>query len=245
LDQSIHVPHELVNQTELPVLGFLPFIQPFNIDMKEIWEANENDKLKSNFKKLLNSVRFEVYSEMKDSKLLMVTSLASGEGKTLFSLSLAYSYFMINKKVLLIDGNFESPKIKSGDESALFLDDYLNNKISLQDISKEGVINILSSRGGDISLFELSNEINIKEKLEALKSAYDIVIIEISSLNTLNKAKEWILFAERLIAVFEANQTLSFSKKQQIDYLRILDDKFIGWVMNKTVNTTLLKESQS
>lgn len=243
LDRSIHVPHELVNQTELPVLGFLPFVQPSLIDMKEIWEANENDKVKSNFKKLLNSVRFEVYSEMKDSKLLMVTSLASGEGKTLFSLSLAYAYFMINKKVLLIDGNFESPKIKSAEQSALFLDDYLNNKISLQEISKEGSINILSSRGGDISLFELSNEINIKEKLEALKSAYDIVIIEISSLNTLNKAKEWILFADKLIAVFEANQTLSFSKKQQIDYLRFLDHKFIGWVLNKTINSTLLKES--
>jgi Mrp family chromosome partitioning ATPase len=179
---------------------------------------------------------------MKGAKLLMVTSLASGEGKTLFALSLAYAYSMINKKVLLIDGNFENPRIKAEGELDVFFEDYINGNITVEKISKESKINILPNKGGDVSLFELSDENNIKEKLNSLKTAYDIIIVEITSLNTLNKSKEWILFADKVVGVFEANQSLSFFKKELIDYLKTLDNKFIGWVMNKTVKNNYQKQ---
>ena len=80
---------------------------------------------------------------------------------------------------------------------------------------------------------ELSDENTIREKLKALESVFDIIIIEMASLDTLNRAKEWIAFGNKLIAVFEANQSINLAKKEEVNYLTGLDNKFIGWVMNK------------
>jgi hypothetical protein len=51
----------------------------------------------------------------------------------------------------------------------------------------------------------------------------------------LNKSKEWLLFANKTIAVFEANKSIDKSQIQYIDYLKNLNTKFAGWVLNKAV----------
>jgi succinoglycan biosynthesis transport protein ExoP len=51
----------------------------------------------------------------------------------------------------------------------------------------------------------------------------------------LNKAKEWLLFADKTVAVFEANQTLNEPKNEAITYLKFLGSKFSGWIFNKTI----------
>ena len=83
---------------------------------------------------------------------------------------------------------------------------------------------------------EIANENNIQQKLSELKSHYDIIIIEASALNYLNKSKEWILFSDKILSVFQANQTITLVKQQHINYLKSLDNKFIGWVLNKVTN---------
>ncbi|MDE3143953.1 MAG: lipopolysaccharide biosynthesis protein, partial [Bacteroidota bacterium] len=234
LDDSIHLPKELADKTNLPVLGFLPFIKTSLLDFNNIW--NEETDNHAEFKKLLRSTRFEIGNEMDGNKILLLTSLNPMEGKTILALSLAYAYSSINKKVLVIDGNFSNPSITSTTNSTLFLEDLLQNKISVYDIQSSQNINILGTRGGDISLLELSDAHNIVEKLAALKNNFDIIIIETAALSTLNKSKEWIDFGDKLVAVFEANQTISFSKNEDVNYLKSLDNKFIGWVLNKVGN---------
>lgn len=234
LDDSIHLPKELANKTNLPVLGFLPFIKTSLLDFNNIW--NEETDNHAEFKKLLRSTRFEIGNEMDGNKILLLTSLNPMEGKTILALSLAYAYSSINKKVLVIDGNFSSPSITSTTNSTLFLEDLLQNKISVYDIQSSQNINILGTRGGDVSLLELSDAHNIQEKLAALKNNFDVIIIETAALSTLNKSKEWIDFGDKLVAVFEANQTISFSKNEDVNYLKSLDNKFIGWVLNKVGN---------
>jgi len=51
----------------------------------------------------------------------------------------------------------------------------------------------------------------------------------------LNKAKEWILFTNKTVAVFEANKNIPRSQDQDITYLKNLNTKFAGWVLNKAV----------
>ncbi len=46
------------------------------------------------------------------------------------------------------------------------------------------------------------------------------------------------------MGVFEANQTISNSKKQHMNYLRELNGQFIGWVINKvSLNSYTKSES--
>ncbi|HEX3024845.1 MAG TPA: hypothetical protein VHP12_06510 [Chitinophagaceae bacterium] len=235
LDDSIHIPKELADKTNLPVLGFFPFVKTSLLDFNNIWNE-ETDNHHAEFKKLLRSTRFEIGNEMGNHKILLLTSLNPSEGKTILALSLAYAYSAINKKVLVIDGNFNNPSITSTTNSIFFLEDLLQNKISIYDIHSTQNINILGTRGGDVSLLELGDAQNIQEKLAALKNSFDIIIIETAALSTLNKSKEWIDFGDKLVAVFEAKQTISFFKNEDVNYLRSLDNKFIGWVLNKTGN---------
>jgi len=91
LDDNIKEPIDLVNRTQLPLLGSLNFISGPMPDLKKLWDV-ENRQRMQQFKELLRSVRFEIDQELKGGKILGVTSLAAGEGKTLLATSLAYSY---------------------------------------------------------------------------------------------------------------------------------------------------------
>ncbi len=91
----------------------------------------------------------------------------------------------------------------------------------------------MGNKGGDVSLLELSNENTIRERMETLERAYDMIIIETPALEDLNKAGEWALFSDKVMAVFEAGQILTERKKANIAYLAALGNQFLGWAMNK------------
>ncbi len=185
------------------------------------------------FKELLRSIRFEIDQELKGDKVLAITSLGSGEGKTLLATSLAYSYAAINKKVLLIDGNFHNPAISETLQPKLFVEDYFRSS-SYIERDNDNAISVLGNRGSDVTLLEINDEKNIQTEFNELKSRYDIILIDLPPLDSLNQSKEWLLFSNKAIAVFEANKSVSKSQGQYIDYLKNLNTKFAGWVLNKT-----------
>ena len=240
LDNSIKQPKELANKTQLPVIGHLNLINASTLDLKQLWSSSNESVQMLKFKDLLRSIRFEVDQELGNNKVLVINSIRQQEGKTLFALSLSYAYTMINKRVLLIDGNFMNPGISKAINSKTYINDYLNGKIKNFGKDTDSLISVLGNPGGDISLLEITSQEVIRERLNKLKSEFDVIIIEASSLDTLNKSKEWILFADKILTVFEANQNVTVAKKQYIDYLSSTGDKFVGWVLNKvTIGTPL------
>jgi Mrp family chromosome partitioning ATPase len=92
----------------------------------------------------------------------------------------------------------------------------------------------MGNHGGDVTLLEVSDENFIRSRFNELKMKYDIIIIETPPLSSLNKSKEWLLFANKTIAVFEANRDISKWQKDDINYFKNLEGKFAGWVLNKT-----------
>jgi succinoglycan biosynthesis transport protein ExoP len=230
-DETIKDPAQLVNSTKLPLLGFLNSVSGGSLDLKKLWDVEHREKMKQ-FKELIRSIRFEVDQELHGEKVLAITSLDNHEGKTVLAISLAYSYSMINKKVLLIDGNFLNPTISQTVHPKLYLEDYFkNNPDNYNSISNN--INVIGNHGGDITLLEVSDENFIRSKFNELKLKYDIIIIETPPLSSLNKSKEWLLFANKIIAVFEAGKNIKKSQKEDIKYFRNLNGKFAGWILNK------------
>jgi uncharacterized protein involved in exopolysaccharide biosynthesis len=229
-DDTIKEPGDLVNRTHLPLLGHLNTVMG-SLDLKKLWDVEHRDKMKL-FKELIRSIRFEVDQELRGEKVLGITSLANHEGKTVLAISLAYSYSMINKKVLLIDGNFDNPTISNTVQPKVYLEDYFKN--NPDNYESFNTTNVMGTHGGDVTLLELSDENFIRSKFNELKTKYDIIIIETPPLSSLNKSKEWLLFANKTIAVFEANKGIAKWQKDDIKYLKTLNSKFAGWVLNKT-----------
>jgi len=242
LDDSIKEPSGLVARTDLPMLGALNLIKGAKPDLRTIWEVENRNKMQQ-FKELLRSVRFEIDQELKGGKVLAITSLNKHEGKTLIAVSLAYAYSAINKRVLLIDGNFDNPSVTRNLQPTLFVEDYFRtNSYIERDNSK---ISVLGNRGNDITLLEINDEKYIQNEFDQLRSRYDIILIDLPPLDSLNKSKEWILFANKTVAVFEANRRISGSQKQYVEYLKLLNNKFGGWILNKATIIAPSKKSKN
>ncbi|MDB4923564.1 lipopolysaccharide biosynthesis protein [Mucilaginibacter sp.] len=242
LDDSIKEPSNLVARTQLPMLGTLNMIKGPKPDLKKLWDVENRNKMQQ-FKELLRSVRFEIDQELKGEKVLAITSIDNGEGKTLITTSLAYAYSAINKRVLLIDGNFDNPGITRNLQPTLFVEDYFRNTSYIERDNNK--ISVLGNRGGDITLLEINDEKQIQYEFDQLRSRYDIILIDLPSLDSLNKAKEWVLFANKTVAVFEVNKSVSGLHKQYIDYLKSLNNKFGGWILNKSTIISASKKSEN
>ena len=235
-DDSIVNAKDLAEKTNIPVLGSINLIHAETFSLSDIWKTLQDTEALQQVRNELRSIRFEVNRELFNmsthSKTLAITSIREGEGKTFFAASLAYTHIVVNKKVLLIDGNFDRPTITQTSDPQYFIEDYLmDNRF----YNFPTGITIMGNRGGDKSLFEIGHEDLIRTKLDQLKSQFHLVLIEIPPLDALNKAKEWIMYSDKVTAVFQANQSLNEAKKQHINYLKSLSDKFIGWVINKVV----------
>jgi succinoglycan biosynthesis transport protein ExoP len=66
-DDTIKQPGELVNQTNLPSLGYLNEVTGGTLDLKKLWDVEHREKMK-HFKELIRSIRFEVDQELKATR---------------------------------------------------------------------------------------------------------------------------------------------------------------------------------
>ena len=230
LDDNVVTPAQLVARSKLPLLGTLNMLKKPVPNLMKLWDVENRDKMKQ-FKEYLRAIRFEIDQELKGDKILGVTSLCPGDGKTLIASSLAHAYAAINKKVLLIDGNFNNPAVTKEFEPKLFVEDYFKSPSYINRDSSN--ITVLGNRGTDTTLLEINDEKNILSNFNDLKTRFDIIILDLPPLNSLNQSKEWLLFANKTIAVFKSNQSIKQAQNNSLDYLTHLHDKFSGWVLNQ------------
>ncbi len=231
-DSTIKSSRELANRTKIAVLGHVNQLSNGTVDIQTLWGPGSLPKEQLEFKKLIHSLRFEIDNELLNNKTLLVNSVNKAEGKTFISINLAYAYLGINKRVLVIDGNFDEPGLTQFSGTDIFLEDLLAGTIAPQSLLNGSNIVFLGNRGGGRSLLEVSSEHKASEVLTQAKALFDVVIIETPSLDTLNKAKEWTAFADKVLTVFRAGHTVDHLYQDNMEYLKSLDGKFIGWILN-------------
>ncbi|PSL30167.1 exopolysaccharide transport family protein [Dyadobacter jiangsuensis] len=231
LDKSIRYPLQLANETGKPVLGYLNVLdKDSNLSLSGMNASD--DKAVRLYKNLVRSIRYELDNEMGDPKIIAVTSLGYGVGKTPFVIALAWAFSKINKTVLIIDGNFAQPDIsKLNPDSTPFENFVKSNNLPE---ATPGQITILGAKTGDISVLELADEKVIGERLQALKTRFDIILIETDSLRAMNRAKEWVSFSDLVVSVFAAGRSIGSEDQSKIQYLDGLNGKFAGWVLTNT-----------
>lgn len=237
-DSSIQSSEQLKNIVDINVLGSLNYIKGSYVSLHELWDQRLNDKNAQAFKNALRCIRLEIEDKMTDeSKVIAVTSIDEGEGKTLVTESLAYAFSKVSKKVLIIDGNFIHPEISNTINGANYLEAFLRNDNNAKMVDNE-FITVIGNRGGDGSVLELNSARNVTDFFRVLRSVYDVILIETSSMDGMNKAnaKEWISFSDSVVVVFESGRKLANTAVQHIQYLKKLGDKLAGVVFNKAVN---------
>jgi capsular polysaccharide biosynthesis protein len=228
LDRSVQDDQQLADKTGVSVLGRIKQVKGIGMDLRSIWK--ESDAKSQALKKELRSLRFEIDEEMGGKKILAVTSIKAEEGKTFIAINLAYAWSMANKKVLLIDANFANPAISNIVKPGLFVEDYFAGKVNAP-VAEQGIA-VLGNRGGDNSLMELTNKEMLEGRMNELTQLFDIVVIDTAALENMDKAKEWISYAEKTLCVFEAGNLLTDAGMHHVQYLTH-QQQLIGWVLNK------------
>lgn len=231
-DNSIKSARELADRTRIPVLGYLNLLHNKEIDLKAIWNDNKGTGETQHLRYLIQSLRYEIETEMGDNHVLLINSIEKEAGKSFVAVNLAYAYASVNKKVLVIDGNFGDPGITRFTKTHYYLEDLLPSVLDKSFITNDSMIRVIGNKGGGYSLLEIGGEQIVTEKIAALKTMFDVIIIEASALNTLNRSKEWVQFSDKIITVFEAGNVITDEYKEHIQYLKQQKDKFIGWVIN-------------
>ena len=237
LDSSIRTPVQLANATGIPVLGRLNRVSG-GFDFAQLNNDGNTGKTVSLFRNLIRSVRYELDDETHGPKMVTITSLAKGAGKTLLTYSLAWAYARINQKVLIIDGNFNYPDISAVVKDRIFLEDFFQDVRGQNSLEPTDLITIMACRGGDVSLLEIAGEEQIQSKIRELKKLFNVILVESDSLSALNKTKEWITYSDRVVVVYEAGTTIREEDEPKIAYLRSRGAILSGWVLTKTENSS-------
>ena len=231
LDDTVRTPAELANKTGVAVLGELNYINHSSLSIREIWNDSDMSQDLMLFKNQLRSLRYEIEQEPNGS-LVVLTSLTAQEGKSFTCMNLAAALMVTYKKILIVDGNFLNANISNDFTSKFYLEDFLNDRIQLENGNEKASITILKNKGGDNSLMEIVTEEKIKDKLAYVKNIYDLILVDTASLSDSNQAKEWISHADAVVGIFRYGKVLSAKKMLTVGYLNGTKI-FKGWILNK------------
>jgi len=240
-DNSIHTTQQLESATKSKVVGSLNLIPEADSSINTIWNNTETNTNYSIHKELLRSLRFTINELMgaDDSRILGITSLVPGEGKTFVASNLAYAYAMTGKKILLISGDQSAEPVLSDSKQLATRQNFESFLVS-REIRVDDLITKLNKVDHHKSLLEIQNERNLRSGFDVLKKQFDLIIIDIDSLTDINIAKEWLSFTEKSLAVFGAGKSLTDADKGLVGFLKT-QPGFMGWVINK-IRLTEIKD---
>lgn len=232
LDRTIKTTLQLAHATNSKSIGVLNKIEGNERSIRDIWNDKTENPNYEMYREMLRAIRFEISSKMDadNSKILGVTSLNANEGKTFIAHSLAYAFAMTGKKILLIAD--EAPFVKSDNEKALTTRQNFQTFLMKKEFHTEDLITIMNKSSARTSLLEIQSIKSLKAGFEVLREEFDMIIVDVNSLHDLNIAKEWLLFTEKNIAIFEYGSTINDADKELTDYIKNLPG-FLGWVLNK------------
>lgn len=235
LNDTVTSPERLESYTHQKVIGSLNFISEQNKYLRDIWDDNGEIKNYSIYKDNLRSLRFELNKYLNEnSTVLGITSLSKSAGKTFLAGSLGYAFAMMGKNVLIIcekDATLNdllSHNAKKTADSTQKFESFLVKK----QIQIEDRITILNRNPTNTSLLELRDNRSLISGFKILKDTFDIVIIDVGSADSIHLVKEWLMFCDKNICVFNSGDKIAENDKLFIQYLSS-QKGFLGWVLNK------------
>lgn len=244
LDKKVESSQQLEERTGKKVIGSINYIANEDKDLRNIWDNPNHDPSYGVYQELIRALRFEITNKIlvDDHKVLGVTSLRPGEGKTFLTSSLAYAFALIGKKVLLIgDGTTDLTSILTNQESAASADAFETFLVK-KEIKAEDLITVLNRNPNNNSILELKHANNLIAGFDVLKETFDIILIDVDNLRNVNKAKEWLMFADKVVGVFKWGTAIQDQDKEFLSYLTQLD-AFEGWVFNQVKVDLTTKKS--
>jgi uncharacterized protein involved in exopolysaccharide biosynthesis/Mrp family chromosome partitioning ATPase len=246
LDSSVKTPIIFSKKVNLKLISMVNFMNMKEVNLKDMvagtaQPGNHQEKLRNNvFRESIRKLRFEI--ETSGKKIFLFTSTKKGMGKTTLIQALAYSMSISKKKILIIDTNFcnNDLTVQLNADPVLEKISTDKNNRSLVDqikfLSKDigaGTVFAIGSEGGDYTPSEVLPRENLLNHLQSLTAEFDYIFLEGPPLNDFSDSKELIQYVDSVVAIFSATHIIKQIDKESIKFLKELNGKFCGSVLNK------------
>ena len=235
LDDVIHIPADVEDKLDLPLLGVVPRAAD-----KNPLEALQNPK--SAITEAYNSMRGAMlYSTPRGlPKVVVVTSAQASEGKSTTSLAMASGFARIGLKPLLIDADLRRSSLHRtlGVDGTRGLTDLLTSQgepdSAIVSVERDDArFDLLPAGPLPPSPTELVASPRMAQLLEHFADKFDVVIIDSPPVLGLADAPMLASIADGTVFVIEAERGRSGSLKAALRRLRSMDPQILGAVLAK------------
>ncbi len=201
---------DLRKVTSIPVLGHVGHSM---LDTNLVVKKNPKSVIAESFRTIRANLQYFLGTEEKQSRVIMVTSSISDEGKTFCSINLAHIIALFGRKTLLIGTDMRKPSLASyvGMRDVAGLSNYLAGFIELKDLiveqDPENYDIILS---GDIppNPAELLASDKMGELLKDLRKKYDFILMDTPPIGLVSDALELIRHTDFNLLVVRQGKTV-------------------------------------
>ena len=235
LDSRIKSPEEVKAHLGLSFIGMVPAL--FEKDLKDPLMSNA---VPANFAEAFRAIRSNVLFSSADegSKVLVVTSSAPGEGKTLVATNLAVALAQANQRVLVVDADMRKPRVHSVFQHAQEpgLSNVLvgNSKVS-EAVRNTKVPGLWAMPAGVLppNPSELLGSKRFKEFIATLGQHFDWVIIDSPPVMAVTDSSIVAHVATGVVFVIGSDQTSRHTAQRSLEQLRNANAKMIGAILNR------------
>jgi len=240
LDSSLRTPSIFKKETKIDVLSTVGQIDLDKKSLQDYFEFTPRSDRETNnlpFIENMRKLRYEI--ERSGKRIILFTSTKPQEGKTTILESLAHTFSMSKKKVLLVDANFSNNTLTRDFTAKPNLISFsmkgpeTSERIwNLTTGTKIAHVDVIGCEEGNYTPSEILPKNNLLENLGRLKDQYDFILIEGAALNSHADSKELTEFVEGIVTVFSAKSILLETDRESIAFLKNNRSKFIGAVLN-------------
>jgi capsular exopolysaccharide synthesis family protein len=236
LDSGINTPEELEARLGLPTIGLIPALG-------KSWRQVEpllNKGIPPDFAEAFRALRTNVlFSAAEDGcRVVVVTSSAPREGKTVVASNLAMGVAYTGQRVLFIDADLRRPRahemfayeLEPGLSNALVGDAKVSDAIHRTDVPG---LWVLTAGRVPPNAAELVGSRRFKELLTSARSQFDWVVIDSPPVMAVTDPKILASQADSVVFVVGAETTSHAVARRAVEQLERANASFAGAVLNK------------
>lgn len=237
--RTVFKPSDLEEHINVQCLGVIPLMQigkGLTDDLAKVSATYEQGMFRESIRGIARKLENAMVGEEK--KVILVTSTAPGEGKSMLSQNLAETFAHWGKKVVLVDGDLRNPTLyrRYG---------YKDKEFPLEDVLRRqsSVDKVISHRhGGGLTLVLNSVRVEkptvcidsaaMKKMIEVLSDHSDLVIIDTPPCGQLSDVSLYMQYADGILYVVQQDRISIRNIVDSVEKLCGFDNKLLGYVIN-------------
>lgn len=241
---------DLKKNINLQDLGSIPYVRTKKRKKETFYNSVSllNERISMSYLEAIRKLRIRIMKdvEKKEYQTLLVTSSIPGEGKTTLSANLAISIAQQGKKVLLVDCDLRNPSIAGvmneqephpGLGSVLKKEVPLSEAITNVKLPKErtnenGSLHVIFGGAPDRENSLLIGSGRMRALIKALKSKYDIIILDTAPSELLADAPLLGKYVDAALYVIRYDYTKLREIREGVESLALSGIDMLGYVFN-------------